>query len=78
MEYANVVWGGSYDCDIMKLENIHIDAIRLIAGATARSNIVNLYHEVNFQTIGTRIQNSSLNMMYKIVNGLAPTYLECL
>ena len=75
MEYANVVWGGSYDCDIMKLENIHIDAIRLIAGATARSNIVNLYHEVNFQTIGTRIQNSSLNMMYKIVNGLAPTYL---
>ncbi len=22
MEYANVVWGGSYDTDILKLENI--------------------------------------------------------
>ena len=75
MEYANIVWGGSYDCDIMKLETIHIDANRLITGATARSNIVSLYDEVNFQTVGTRIQNSSLIMMYKIVNELAPTYL---
>ena len=75
MEYASIVWGGTYDCDIVKLENIHVDAIRLITGATARSNIVNLYKEVSFQNMNTRINNASLSMMYKIVNGLAPTYL---
>ena len=36
LEYANVVWGGSYDSDILKLEIIHVDAMRLVTGATAR------------------------------------------
>ena len=76
MEYANIVWGGTYDCDVVKLENIQIDAIRLITGATARSNIVKLYEEVSFQSIQTRIDNASLSMMYKIVNGSAPIYLS--
>ena len=76
MEYANVVWGGSYDCDISKLESIQIDAIRLITGATARSNIANLYQEVNFPSISTRIDSASLSMMYKVLNGLAPSYLN--
>ena len=76
MEYANVVWGGSYDSDILKLESIQIDAIGLITGATARSNIVNLYQEVNLPTIRTRIDNASLIMMYKVLNGLAPSYLN--
>ena len=51
MEYANVVWGGSYDTDILKLENIHIDAMRLITGATARSNIQNLHYELGAYTV---------------------------
>ena len=75
MEYANVVWGGSYDSDIMKLESIQIDALRLITGATARSNIVNLYEEVNYHDIRTRIDNASLIVMYKVVNEIAPSYL---
>ena len=75
MEFGNVVWGGSYDCDILKLENIQIDAIRLITGATARSNIKNLYNEVCIPNINTRIDNASISMMYRMVNNLVPQYL---
>ena len=45
MEYAAVVLGGAYDCDIAKLESTHVDAMRLVTGATARSNIINVKSE---------------------------------
>ena len=35
MEYANIVWGADYDSDVLKLENIHLDAMRLVTGAIA-------------------------------------------
>ena len=75
MEYANVIWGGSYDVDILKLENIHLDAMRLIVGATSRSNIVNVMNEIGGYYIRNRIDQASLLMMFKILNGLAPEYL---
>ena len=75
MEYAIVVWGGSYDCDIMKLESIHLDAMRLIVGATARSNIVNVREEMGGSTIQQRINDMSIVTLFKIINGIAPPYL---
>jgi hypothetical protein len=76
MEYGNIVWGGTFDSDIVKLERIQIDAIRLITGATAKSNIANLYKESRLRTIQERINGASLCMMYKIINGHAPEYLQ--
>ena len=76
MEYAQVVWGGTYDSDIVKLERIQVDAMRLITGATARSNIANLYTETKFQPFHSRLNNAMLCMMYKIVHQIAPLYLQ--
>ena len=75
MEYANVVWGGTFDSDILKLEKIHVDAMRLICGATARSNIANLYRETSFLSMSERRDHSMLVMLYKIKNNMAPNYL---
>ncbi len=75
MEYANIVWWGSYDSDILKLKNIHLDATRLITGATARSNIINVHQEFGGYTVNDRISQALLTMMYKIVRGMAPQYL---
>ena len=75
MEYAQVVWGGTYDSDMVKLERIQVDAMRLITGATARSNIAKLYSETNFQTFESRTNDAMLCMMYKIVHRSAPPYL---
>ncbi len=76
MEYGNVVWGGSYDTDINKLEKINIAAMRLISGATSNSNISNLYGETALLTIHQRIDNATLIMLYKIMNNNCPNYLS--
>ena len=75
LEYGITVWGGSYDSDILKLERIQIDALRLITGAPARSNIATLYQETGFDKFKDRIENRSVVMLYKIKNDLAPDYL---
>ena len=76
MDYASAIWVGTYKSDILKLEKIQIDGMRLITGATARSNISLLYNETNFTSIQQRAANSMLILMYKIRNGICPTYLS--
>ena len=71
MEYANVVWGGSYDSNLDKLEKIHIDGMRLITGATARCGTVNLYSEMNCMSIRSRINKAMLITVFKMKHGLA-------
>ena len=78
LEYGIIVWGGTYDTDIIKLEKIHVDAMRLITGATARSNIAELYKETAFLSIRDRIDNLTLTMLYKTKNNLSPGYLTTL
>jgi hypothetical protein len=76
MEYGNIVWGGTYDSDLAKLERIQVDALRLITGATARSNISKLYDECSIRTFKQRVEGASICMMYKIIYGIAPKYLQ--
>ena len=76
MEYANIVWGGSYDADINKLEQIHLDAMRLVTGVTAQSNTKNVTTEFCGYTVMSCIDQSCLTMMFKIVSGRSPPYLH--
>ena len=75
LEYSNIVWGGVYDCDKVKIEQIQIDALRLITGATAKSNICNLYAESGWLPTQKCLDNAKLIMMFKIKTDLAPSYL---
>ena len=75
LEYANIVWGGSYDSHILKLENIHLDAIWLVTGATARSSIINVHEEFGGYTVSGRIKHATLTMLFKVVRGMAQKYL---
>ena len=42
MEYPNVV-GGTYDCDVLKMEKNHVDCMQLLTGATSCRSIIFLY-----------------------------------
>ena len=75
MEYGNVVWGGTFDTDLIKLEKIHVDGMRLVTGATARSNIANLYTETCWKSLNERWETASLIMMFKMKNKMCPEYL---
>ena len=76
MEYGNVIWGGTFDTEILKLERIHVDGMRLVTGATARSNIANLYYDTCWYSIPERCRMASLIMMYKVKYNLCPEYLH--
>ena len=45
IDYCSVIWGGSYDSEITKLEKNQVDALSLITGAKAKSNIEKLNKE---------------------------------
>ncbi len=76
MEYGIVVWGGTYDSNIVKLEQINVDALRLITGATARSNIAKLYSETSMNSIMDRRDKAILTMFYKTNHSQVPDYLR--
>ena len=74
-EYGKIVWGGSCDTHIDKIEKIHVDAMRFVTGATARSSIQRLYSETGWQSIRSRIDMAKIVMLFKIKNQSAPNYL---
>ena len=65
---GNVVWGGSYNCDLNKLEQVSIDGMRLVTGATAYSNVRKLYNETGWLSIRDQIDRAKLMMFYKTGN----------
>ena len=60
MEYGNTVWGKTYDNNLMKLNKVQNDAMRLVTGATAKSNIQTLYNETKWLRISQRHRKFSL------------------
>ena len=52
--------------------------MRLLTGAPSNSNITMLYEETSFNSVKERIQISTLNMFYNIINSLAPAYFSAL
>ena len=75
MEYGDIVWSGAPTSLLVKLDHLVVEAMRLITGAPARSNIASLYREMGWQLLSTRREIHILRMMYKISTGLAPSYL---
>jgi hypothetical protein len=75
LEYADCVWYGAYAIDLDLLDNVQVNAMRIMTGATARSNINKLYEETGWPTLESRRSAHMLAMFYKIVTGTAPSYL---
>ena len=75
MEYGDVVWAGSPDCDLEKLDKVHIRAMRIITGATEHSNINSMYEDLGRVSLSRRCLIHRLTLFYKITNYMTPQYL---
>jgi hypothetical protein len=77
LEYGDVVWDCSKDNDhsLDKLEQINANAARLVCGATARCHLAPLYEENKCEYLSDRRKSHRLTVLYKMVYGLAPSYL---
>jgi len=76
MEYADVVWAGAHDKDLVKLDRLQLQAMRIVTGAPRNSSITELYKELGWPELSIRRDHHTLSMFYKILNNMAPSYLK--
>ena len=76
LEYSDVVWDNIPQDLVNRLETIQIDALRCITGITISASRDNLYKETGLLPLAKRRKLHRLVMFYKIVQGLAPSYLQ--
>ena len=75
LEYGSEVWDGCSINDTNRLEQIQLNAARIVTGLPIFASLRSLYFETGWENLGDRRQIRKLTLMYKIANGDAPSYL---
>ena len=75
MEYGQILFAGTFQKDLDKINKVEKEAMRIVTGATRGCSIALLNIESKWEDIATRRKNALLIMFYKIVNGDAPVNL---
>ncbi|PJE77717.1 hypothetical protein CI610_03355 [invertebrate metagenome] len=76
LEYACEVWDGCSLADVNKLEQVQLEAARIITGMPSFSSKQSLYKESQLQPLSERRKFRKLSMMYKLHNDLTPSYFS--
>ena len=75
LEYADVVWDGCSIDNTDRLERIQLEAARIVTGLTRSTHLERLYSEVGWFPLSQHRKERKLTTLYKIIHGLAPSYL---
>lgn len=76
LEYADITWDNCTVENQRALENIQIDAARIISGATKLCSIQKIYDETGIETLLERRKKHKLCQMFKMIKDLTPPYLQ--
>ena len=76
LEYSDVVWDNCSLESKKLLDAVHVEAARIDTGATKLCSIGRLFMELGWESLQTRRNKYKLTTFYKIIHGLAPTYLS--
>ena len=76
VEYASVVWDGCSEQDSQTLQKIQNEATHLVTGLTRSVSLENLFKECGWTTLSKRRQQHKLSFMYKVNNGIVPSYIQ--
>ena len=75
LEYAGVIWDSQNQSLINRLENVQLDAERIVTGGTKLTGLNRLYEETKWEKLSDRRQNHKLILFHKIKNNRIPQYL---
>ena len=75
-DYADVIWDNCSEQSSNSLENLHLEAIRIIIGAVRGTSHQKLYQESGFCSLKERRRRHKIVYYYKIINGMCPLYLS--
>ena len=76
LEYACEVWDNCNKSSENKLENVQLQAARIITGLPLFTKKEYIYRELAWNTLKDRRTFRKLNLFYDIENHSAPEYLE--
>jgi hypothetical protein len=76
LDYCDIIYDACTKEEASVLESIQRKAAVICTGAFRRTSTRSLLHELGWNTLGTRRRWHRLNMLYKILAGLAPPYLN--
>ena len=73
------LWDGCCSRDANKLEQLQLEAARIITGLPTFASKESLYFETGWETLSCRRRRRKLTLFHKIHNNIAPEYLnDCL
>ena len=75
LEYADVIWDSQNQSLINKLENVQLDAARIVTEGAKLTGLNRLYEETKWEKLSDRRQNHKLILFHKIKNNRTPQYL---
>ena len=75
LEYSDSVWDNCSTETKKQLDAVHVEAARIITGATKLCSINKLFSDVGWDSLQSRRNKHKLVIFYKILNGLTPNYL---
>jgi hypothetical protein len=75
MEYADVIFDGSSDTSLKRLEDTQRQAALACTGAYKHTRHDNLLEELGWSPLATRRRHHRMNLMFKIQHGITPPYL---
>ena len=76
MEYGCVIWNNCSNENVEILENIQLEAARIVTGAIRNTWHDNLYEETGWEKLSDRRKRQNLLLFHKMFYGTAPTYLQ--
>lgn len=75
-DYADVIWDNCTEEQANSLENLHLEALRIIVGAIRGTSHQKLYEESGFCSLKERRKRHKIVYYYKMVHGICPDYLS--
>ena len=76
LEYCDSVWDNCPTETKRQLDVIHIEAARIITGATKLCSVSKLLTDLGWVTLQNRRKKHRLIILFKILHGLTPVYLN--
>ena len=74
-DYADIIWDGCTDAQSKLLEDLHLEAIRIIIGGVRGTSKHKIYEESGFCSLKERRDRHKLVMFHKMIYGNCPLYV---
>jgi hypothetical protein len=78
LEYVDVIWDNMSISLNKSIENVQLEASRIVTGGTRPVSHNNLYMETGWEKLKDRREKNKLVQFYKMTKNLTPHYISCL